>query len=135
MEQKNISFDVKADIPGPLPFEKADICALLANALDNAAEACQKLPQNQRRTVLRLRAQKGIFAVSVINPLPGETRADGENALPDTSKADKEKHGFGLRSIREVVTRYQGSMDIQTKNGEFQLFLYMPLDQEQVADR
>lgn len=38
MRQHGISFCAKVDIPHELPFEKPDLCALFANALDNAAE-------------------------------------------------------------------------------------------------
>ena len=38
MQQQDILFRPKLDIPEELPFEKADICVLFANALDNAIE-------------------------------------------------------------------------------------------------
>ena len=121
---------MKADIAEELPFNKADICALLANAIDNAAEACLKLPEDCRRVTMNLRSGKGMFAASIVNPIADELSPDASDALPRTSKADKGKHGYGLRSIREIVGRCGGSMEIQVENGEFTLFLYMPLDAE-----
>ena len=130
MAERSIQFRVKADIAEELPFNKADICALLANAIDNAAEACLKLPEDCRRVTMNLRSGKGMFAASIVNPIADELSPDASDALPRTSKADKGKHGYGLRSIREIVGRCGGSMEIQVENGEFTLFLYMPLDAE-----
>lgn len=40
-----------------------------------------------------------------------------KNPLLRTSK--KEKHGFGMESIREIVERYRGSYGYQEENGRF----------------
>lgn len=127
IKQEAVGFEVNADITDELPFEQVDICALLANAIDNAVEACLKLPHGSRRIELRLRAQKGMFAVSASNPMPEDVSLDETGSLPKTSKKDRKGHGYGLKSIREIVTRYHGSMEVKAENGEFQLFLYMPM--------
>lgn len=44
-EQKQIVFEIKADIPEPLKLEKPDICAILGNSLDNAIEAVSLLEE------------------------------------------------------------------------------------------
>lgn len=67
MRQKEIDFSAKLDIGEELPFEKADICAMFANALDNAAEACEKLEKPMRKMQLDARLGKGILAVRVEN--------------------------------------------------------------------
>lgn len=126
MRQKNIRFYVKADIPEELPFEKADICALLANALDNAAEACEKLAEDKREVQLEARAGKGIFAVSVRNPCMQREEEWGRG-LPETTKKDAENHGLGLKSIREIVRRYEGQMEIEQEEEVFRLFFYLPI--------
>ncbi len=43
-------------------------------------------------------------------------------------KRTKKSHGYGLRSISEIVSRYGGSMEIRTEDDQFQLFLYMPME-------
>lgn len=125
--QEQIEFEAKVDVPGELPFDKVDVCALFANALDNAIEACQKLPTGKRQITLKARAQKGLLAVNIINPIPNRNRLSDSKDLPPTTKADPHNHGLGLKSIREIVTRHGGSMEITTDGGEFQLFLYVPL--------
>lgn len=149
MEQNGIRMDLSLDLPAELPFDRTDVCALFANALDNAAEACMKLPAAERKILLMSKAQKGLFCLEVRNPVPAssigifaETDANLSQdlshrpektalagALPPTSKPDKTNHGFGLKSIKEIVDRYHGSLELRTENNMFNLFLYIPLSQ------
>lgn len=132
LRRLGIPFHWLLDIPTELPFEKSDICAVFANALDNAAEACERqMNMNsgnpaEAGVYLESRLKKGIFVLSVKNPYQeseAEKQADG---LFSTKKADAKNHGFGLRSIREAARRYGGEMEIQTENGWFELFVYFP---------
>ncbi len=123
MKKLGVSFHPELDIPEELPFEKADICAVFANALDNAIEGCLLFPEEKRMIELSSGHQKGMFALSVKNPSdlilkPG--------SLPSTTKADSRSHGYGLQSIEEIVGRYQGHLEISAENGIFELFLYLP---------
>lgn len=128
MRQKGVHFVQRMDIIGELPFAKADICALFANALDNAIEACEKLPVQDRRIRLEAKFGKGLFAVSVRNSCEGADLSFKEGKLPKTTKDDERNHGFGLKSIQEIVKRYSGSMEIKREDKEFELFLFLPAE-------
>lgn len=127
MRQKEIDFSAKLDIGEELPFEKADICAMFANALDNAAEACEKLEKPMRKMQLDARLGKGILAVRVENACE-KISAGGKRGLPKTTKRDEENHGFGLKSIQKAVKKYGGSMEIRREEQSFQLFFYLPVE-------
>lgn len=122
MRQQGISFYAKVDIPEELPFAKPDLCALFANALDNAIEACAAFDIGRRQIELNARSAKGILAVEIRNPFAGQF-TDG---LPKTTKQDSANHGYGLRSIREIVKKYGGSMELRQEDGSFCLFCFMP---------
>lgn len=131
IKENSIAFHLKAEIPAELPFEKPDVCAIFANALDNAIEACLKLPEGQRKISLETKAEKGLFVLSINNPAMESAAKTG--ILPKTTKKDTFSHGLGLKSIHEVVKRYNGQMEIKTENNCFQLFLYLPLSQSTSA--
>lgn len=126
MRQRGISFCAKVDIPDALPFDKPDLCALFANALDNAAEACAPLDAGKRKIALNARAAKGILAIEVKNPYDGKQKGGG-GQLPETTKADARNHGFGLRSIQETVKKYGGNMELKQEDGWFVLFCCIPV--------
>lgn len=148
MERYDICMKSEIDIPAKLPFDRTDICALYANALDNAAEACMKLESDERVITLKSKAQKGLFCLEVSNPIlnPSENTYGSipsgipeydtvysdpakSFSIPPTSKPDKANHGFGLKGIKEITERYHGSLELKTVNGIFNLFLYIPLSQ------
>lgn len=126
MRQKRISFSAKIDISQELPFEKADICALFANALDNAAEGCMNVAEEKRNVELTARIGKGLLAICVKNSCE-KNSADQSKELPKTTKKDNQNHGFGLRSIQQTVKKYGGNMEINWENEVFTLFLYLPM--------
>lgn len=128
MRQKGIHFVPRMDIAGELPFAKADICALFANALDNAIEACEKLPVQDRRIRLEAKLGKGLLAVSVRNSCEGTDLQFIEGKMPKTTKDDAQNHGFGLKSIQEIVKRYSGSMEIKREEKEFELFMFLSVE-------
>lgn len=144
MERCHIRVNMEIEIPAQLPYDKTDLCALYANALDNATEACMKLEEPQREICVKSKAGKGIFCLEVSNPDPdagksgsvnqtkkragslSEKRSKHSPLLP-TSKPDKPNHGFGLQSIQEIVKRYHGRLEVKTESGMFDVFLYLPL--------
>ena len=144
MRGLGISFHANVEIAEELPYEKSDVCALFANALDNAIEACEvwkKAADGVKPEIALLaRAAKGLLAVSVKNPCVqteyGEQDKEGRG-LPKTTKKDTINHGYGLRSIREAVKKYGGNMEIGQEEGQFELLFFLPHhpDTEQHHDR
>lgn len=136
MNRYGVRLETEIEISGELPFEKTDVCALFANALDNAMDACRKLGEDKRKVLLKSKVQKGLFCLEVKNPIECivENPADDvdlktwkKDGLPSTSKQDKENHGIGLRSMKKIVKKYNGAMELCTEGETFEVFLYMSI--------
>lgn len=130
-QENGVSLTLKLDIPEELPFEKSDICALFANALDNAVESCLTFPEEERFIELAARHQKGMLAMSLKNPSKKPDTVLSE-AFFSSTKPDKKHHGYGLRSMQAIVKHYQGNLEIKVADGVFELFLYLPEPQKKV---
>ncbi len=124
-EQSNIIMEVEMSVPQELPVCNLDLCALFANSLDNAIEACAKLPEDNRRISVKARVDKGLFVLQVQNSVNNPLK--WKNGIPATTKQDDKLHGLGLVGIREIAKRYGGSMDITADEGQFVLLVYIPL--------
>lgn len=115
----------KIDFYGYIPdtIDNADLCVILSNALDNAAEACKKCP-GQCKIEVCAQERQGYFVLTVRNPT-----SDGRsyNTIPDTCKEDTLNHGFGLRNIEAVVKKHDGSFSIICENFVFELSLAFKL--------
>ncbi len=125
-EKKGIRLDCTAD-GGALAFLKpADIYSLFGNALDNAIEAAGRVADPERRCIhIRVSRQGNMVSICAENLYDGTVAF--EDGLPQTSKADKRYHGFGMKSIRMIVEKYQGALDVQARDGAFVLSILLPV--------
>ncbi len=105
-------------LPEALPFERNDICLVLANTIENAINACLELPEDARRINVSAEYKDGRrLMISVENPCSREVRF-GEDGLPVTDKRSDE-HGIGLRSVKRIVEKYNGFLWCMLENGNF----------------
>lgn len=132
LEQEQIKLKHRIHIPENIMIENTDLCALFANSLDNAIEACQRLSFEKRIISLNSKVEKGLFVLKISNPLLENTvsipsvPSSFKSVLPKSTKKDQTLHGYGLRSIKEITNRYGGNLEIQAENQMFSLFLYLP---------
>ena len=125
MEQSKIDVDIEVSVPSEIPVQNVDLSAVFANSLDNAIEACNKLPEGQKHISIKARTDKGLFVLKMQNP--SIEKPVLQNGIPITTKKDPRSHGFGLTSIREIAMRHGGSMEITEAEGIFTLLTYFPL--------
>ena len=112
-----------------LDFMKvADLYALFGNALENAMEAVRKVDGEKRSISLIVRETAGMVMIHVENYYTGEIEfVDG---LPKTSKEDKNSHGFGTKSMRNITERYGGTLDASAKDGVYFLNILIPVPED-----
>ena len=92
-------------------IDAIDLYAILGNALDNAIEAVQKFkdPGKRQIDVVICRQQK-FLVMNFMNPV--QEAPVFVDDFPVTTKGDQRYHGFGLRSIRHFVRKYDGYLNI-----------------------
>lgn len=97
-------------------INNTDMCAILANALDNAIEACRKCSGRSKISIASQNKQ-GYWVMTMRNP----TISEDSDGLMKTSKKDTQNHGFGLLSIEQAVKRYDGNIKVGIKDGIFEI--------------
>lgn len=103
-----------------------DLCSVFGNALDNAIEHVIMIPEAEKRLIhLTVSAKKGFVFIKIENYCEDEIRKN-EDDLITTTKADSQNHGFGLKSIRTVVEKYNGSVDFGVNQNWFELKILLP---------
>lgn len=110
-------------------LDPVDLYTLVGNALDNAIEAVLPLSPAERLIRLRVQEKAGMVFLRIENPYAG--RLELRDGLPLTSKADRQNHGFGLKSIRDMAEKYHGFLNLETEGGLFVLRLSFPLCEQQ----
>lgn len=95
-----------------------DLCVILGNTLDNAMNACQKLPPEIRKTIaISCRCSSGFLFVSITNPVSQKVMIQDNHVV--TTKENKTLHGFGLYSLHSVVKKYNGEVRLGSTNDSF----------------
>ncbi|MBQ8967962.1 sensor histidine kinase [Ruminococcus sp.] len=123
LEERGIDLTVKGVIDGGLEWKPIDICSVFANAIDNAAEACDKLPEGAEKYIrIAFRKTELQRMISVKNPTSEKVDVAALNSgAHHTSKKDKAHHGYGVGNIRRTAEKYGGMLNITCENGEFSL--------------
>lgn len=130
-ENKGIRFDCMAEGEHLSFMKHSDIYSLFGNAIDNAIEAVDKLPDKEKRCIsIRAKADKGMLMIHFENFLQGELSF--ESGLPETTKQDKRYHGFGMKSIRMITEKYKGYLSVKAENGIFTLNILLPIPEKAI---
>ena len=107
-------------------IDTIDLYAILGNAMDNAIEAVEKFEEKEKRQIdVMIYRQHNFLVMNIINPMSEQLIY--EDGLPLTRKADKFSHGFGLRSIRQILRKYEGYLNVSEEDGCFSLKMLIPI--------
>lgn len=129
-----ISIHIQADFPSDSNLEPADICAILSNLLDNAIEACLKIPESQERFIrFSCGSNNNIFAIKVKNSVLKDP-FDKNGRLP-TTKENKKTHGLGLKSVASAAERYDGIATYSCKDNIFVAIVTLHFHKPLSADK
>lgn len=124
-QQKNINVKVDVTIPQYLVIASYDMAIILGNLLDNSFNAVAKLKKN-REVTLKIKYTKGRLLLYIDNFFDGNIKIKESSIL--TTHSDRENHGNGLESIKSVLQKYDGSMEIEYSNEIFSVSIIMYME-------
>ena len=99
---------------------------MLSNLLDNAIEACEKNPSNAQ-ILLTISEEAGYYRIVVRNTIAVSVLK--KNQELKTEKANKKLHGWGLRSVTDLVSKRNGLIDFYEKEGMFYVDILLPIEE------
>lgn len=108
--------------------EDIDLCNLLGNMLDNAIESCDNSSLDTKFINISLMSDKYKLIVSVSNSIDESVLTNNPMLL--TNKHRAEYHGFGVKTIRSVAEKYNGSVDFFEEDEQFHCRVLMYKKQE-----
>lgn len=113
--QSEIIFTVDAKLPDSLPFSDTELCSLLSNALENAINACEKIPDSSKRYIkLRIFSKNNKLCIDLRNNYYKEP-----NFYKDLPVSTEQGHGYGTKSIIHIVEKHGGVFQFSISNGWF----------------
>lgn len=124
--RNNIKFSCIVDGQKLDFMSEEDIFSFFGNIIDNAIEAVGNLEDDKKIIGLSVKSKKGFLSILVTNYYNGEIKF--EKGLPITTKKDKEYHGFGMKSVKQICDKYQGEMCINCENNIFNLSIVFSIN-------
>ncbi|MBP1754705.1 MAG: hypothetical protein H6Q59_1103 [Firmicutes bacterium] len=114
-KKAGIEVEISTDIPENLMIEPMELSALFANAIENAYEACLRLPV-QTPKFIRIKTQynAGRLAIGITNSCLPDIPFDKDMPI-----SEKKGGGIGTRSIAYTIGRYAGTKFFEAKDGVF----------------
>ena len=121
-EEAGIAVSVELDLPENLGIDDYELCTVFGNTLENAIEACQRIPPGsdshaKRFIGIKSKVDSGRLIFRIENSIDGDIVMD--QGLPQSSKGVL--GGVGLASVRSVVERYAGCLSLEPANNTFVL--------------
>lgn len=118
-QKYKIEYVIDIDVPPILPFDNINLCNLIGNALDNCFDACIQDCQTHKVYVHVTIKHNGdcLFCSFKNSCFHNITEKEKYHFISTKSS----KHGYGLSSIKEIVSFYNGIIDIQHPNNSFTL--------------
>ncbi len=101
-----------------------DVSILLSNLLDNAIEGCDGSLSPEIE--LAIRSKKSFTYISVKNSISKSVLENNPGLI--TVKPDKSLHGFGIKSVKNIAKKYEGSAEFKEENGMFKVEIWLNLE-------
>ena len=116
---KNRKIDIQFSVNdlSAVKINMVDLTILISNTLDNAIEACEKLPEDDRQIFVQVLLEEDALFYSVrnrslpVNVQPGQ--------LPVTTKIPPALHGYGLQNVQTTLRKYSSLYAINYADGWF----------------
>jgi len=114
-ETEGIKTEFNVVVPESIGIENVDLTCVFGNVLENALEACMRIPkEEERKIIITAKFVDNRLRLQVENTCCDDIIFDGE--LPITQKKGG---GTGTKSISYIAERYDGMAGFSVKDGKF----------------
>lgn len=122
---KDFNVNVEISVPQVLNIPSHDLITVLGNLLDNAITATEK--SQEKNINIKINYKMGSLIILIDNSFDGNLIL--ENSSFKTTKVFQKNHGLGLKSVKNVLEKYDGELQIDYTNNVFSVSVLIPLDE------
>lgn len=133
-KKHGIVFNVTACVPANISIEDIDLNIIFSNALDNAVEACKKLPEGKERTIdIDTHIKNDHLILIMKNSFDGHIRMSGDELK--TTKNDSGRHGIGIGNMKRSAEKYDGHVMTKVDENVFilSIALYCKISKDEAV--
>lgn len=126
IHEQHISYKMNVELENIHFIRNIELCSLLGNLLDNCIEATQCCDKNKSITFCCNTTQNH-FCIHASNTYNKKLKYKNGSII--TTKKDSSMHGFGIISIKKIVSKYNGNVSFSSNLEEFAVNISIPLPQ------
>ena len=115
-QKKDFEYSVMGTFPEELAISNVELCILMANALDNAKNAILQV-EGSAFLRIELKNFNGHIMIQIKNSKMEEVKKAKEKPRPG--------HGYGLKNMRDVVEKHNGTMETKDEGKTFRLSIFI----------
>lgn len=125
-KNNDVDFAVQTVIPADINIPENDLSVLLGNLLENAMDACRVQKNHNRQVNIKAKTNKTAFFFTVDNTFDGPVR---QNIYGDYLSTKENGSGIGLISVKQIVDKYDGTLNISHDNMSFRVSVMLNIPQ------
>nr|WP_305139202.1 GHKL domain-containing protein [uncultured Schaedlerella sp.] len=122
-EMLGIKTDIDARFPVNTGIQPSDVCTALGNLLDNAIEGSRDT--DNARISLKIQCVHQFILIQVSNTASKEPQIDPKTGRWMTDKDDRTRHGWGMQSVKNIVEKYNGTMQYKFSGTELSITIIL----------
>lgn len=122
-EMLGIKTDIDARFPVNTGIQPSDVCTALGNLLDNAIEGSRDT--DNARISLKIQCVHQFILIQVSNTASKEPQIDPKTDRWMTDKDDRTRHGWGMQSVKNIVEKYNGTMQYKFSGTELSITIIL----------
>lgn len=108
-------------LPKGIKIDFREAATLFGNLLDNVMDECKRLPKEKQEAKIQLSYINHIMFIRISNPM-----AVAEKQFPlKSEKPDSELHGFGMKSVQQVVEQFNGTIKLTAQDYLFRISIVL----------
>ena len=116
-KKKGIEIQCVANIPESINMDEVELSGLIANLLENAVEACEKIQNPEIKKYINITTQYQTGSLRILIENSCNQDVTFENGIPLSTK--QTKSGIGIRSVQRIASQYRGLVDFTEAAGVF----------------
>lgn len=122
---EHIRLELALNLPAELPQDGPSLCSLFGNVMDNAIEACRRLPEGERVIRCRAGCRGGYLIVEEENPLPPPLDLAARQLRVRAGR------GLGLEILAHIARDHGGELEKKEEDGRFCLTVWLGPETEE----
>jgi len=108
---KHIAFHTDIRSGAVQTIYQHDLTSLFCNLLDNAVESAENIPDSFIDLTVQKKENPSFIVIIAINSCRCAPVYD-QDGLPVSHKTNKNRHGFGIKSMKKVIKQYHGNLQM-----------------------